>query len=182
MEAKAKGGWNLYTSATFNQKYSQKTSNRRSSPLRMSFTQQKEEWPIDVSPPVSNDIISKTPSCDISRLFLCDITNMPPLWHSEAHGHELDSSLSAAEMTSGLCDIIGSASLPSSNQMSSCSARSLEDTHLLTITSCWQKINNFSSSKKQINQSCWSADFTTWTFSLLRHSGESSSASDRSAG
>lgn len=38
-----------------------------------------------------------------------------------------------------LCDIISFWSLLSSNQMSSWSARSLEETHLLTITSCWEK-------------------------------------------
>lgn len=47
--------------------------------------------------------------------------------------------VSESRVGSVLADVISRWGVPSANQMSSCSARSLEETHLLTITSCWEK-------------------------------------------
>lgn len=68
-----------------------------------------------------------------------------------------------------LCDIICFLNLLLANQMSSCSARSLEETHLLTITSCWETTASEMFSSLRADQD-WLTSISSWRGKI--HSGE----------
>lgn len=131
-------------------------------------------------------VISKTPSCDISRLILWDTTNTPPLWRSEApwtrawlviccwndlwslwHHQFCKSPVIQSDVVL-LCPLSG--------------RHPPADNHFLLTAN--KQLFVQQKADQSVVMISWSLikSFTTWTFSLLRHSGESSSASDRSAG